>query len=198
MLLALRGLIPIHGTALDIGGTAILLCGRSGAGKSTFAANLIGLGARLISDDLTALQALPGRGVSLLSGRPGMRLHPGTARWLATRGNVESIEPSHDGKVLVRPARVPPFSEWPLKAIYLLDRQDTALPDPLRGAAFRAQVFRPKLMRKLPGHDARMASLECMARTLGLLRVLDLSGYSQNLALERAERILEHIVASAA
>lgn len=44
-----------HATAVEIAGRAVLLTGRSGAGKSDLAIRLIDRGARLISDDYTEL-----------------------------------------------------------------------------------------------------------------------------------------------
>lgn len=42
-----------HATSVAIGTTGVLICGSSGSGKSALALGLIGLGARLVSDDLT-------------------------------------------------------------------------------------------------------------------------------------------------
>ena len=43
----------MHATALDVSGKGIVITGKSGAGKSNLALNLISLGAGLISDDQT-------------------------------------------------------------------------------------------------------------------------------------------------
>jgi serine kinase of HPr protein (carbohydrate metabolism regulator) len=48
--------IRIHGTAVAIGGDAVLLRGPSGAGKSDLALRLIDGGARLVADDQAELQ----------------------------------------------------------------------------------------------------------------------------------------------
>ena len=48
--------ILVHGTAVAIGGDAVLLRGPSGAGKSDLALRLIDGGARLIADDQAMLQ----------------------------------------------------------------------------------------------------------------------------------------------
>jgi HPr kinase/phosphorylase len=45
----------VHATSLSTNGRAVLCTGPSGSGKSTLAWQLIGLGAQLISDDLTEL-----------------------------------------------------------------------------------------------------------------------------------------------
>jgi HPr kinase/phosphorylase len=46
---------PIHGTAVKIGGYAVLLVGPSGSGKSDLALRLIDRGATLIGDDAVKL-----------------------------------------------------------------------------------------------------------------------------------------------
>ncbi len=186
MLLALRGFMPVHGTALDVEGRAVLICGRSGAGKSSLAANLVALGAKLISDDLSVLRMMPGEAPRLLAGRPGIRLHPVTAAWLAARREIEAVLPSHGAKSVARPPRVAAFSEHRLDRVILLDRQETRLPVPLQIAALRAQIFRPRLMRKLPGHDARMCAMADIVHAVGLKRMLDLSRYDAGDAANRA------------
>lgn len=194
LLLALRGVLPMHGSALEVNGRAILLCGQSGVGKSTLAANLLALGARLISDDLSVL--LPGGTPKLLAGRPGIRLHPDTASWLAARGKVRDIMPSYDHKMMVRPDCVPAHSEYQLDQIILLDRQNTKLPHALAVAAFCAQIFRPRMMRRLSGHETRLAALAVIAETVGVSRVLGLHCYDSNIALQRAFEILDMAAAA--
>lgn len=46
----------IHATAVAINGQGVLLCGRSGAGKSDLALRLIDRGAALVSDDYTVVE----------------------------------------------------------------------------------------------------------------------------------------------
>ncbi|MDI4646938.1 aldolase [Cohnella hashimotonis] len=56
-LLLIRGLLPLHGSAVVIGDRAYAFVGDSGAGKSTLAAALVGMGHRLLSDDVVAVAA---------------------------------------------------------------------------------------------------------------------------------------------
>lgn len=48
-----RGIIPFHGSAFSINDKGILLCGFSGAGKSSLTASFCQNGAKFISDDIT-------------------------------------------------------------------------------------------------------------------------------------------------
>lgn len=71
----------IHGTAVSCGGRALLILGRSGAGKSALALDMIALGARLIADDLVALSVEDG---AIVAGAPGAA--PAEERLIEARG----------------------------------------------------------------------------------------------------------------
>jgi HPr kinase/phosphorylase len=50
----------VHGTAVAVDGRGLLIMGGSGTGKSALALAMIGLGAKLISDDRTMLALMKG------------------------------------------------------------------------------------------------------------------------------------------
>src|SRR5205823_3279778 len=50
-----KGIEPLHGTAVEVGGRALVLLGDSGHGKSTLAAGFMAAGYRLMSDDVLVL-----------------------------------------------------------------------------------------------------------------------------------------------
>ena len=50
-----RGALPLHASSLDVGKGCVLLCGASGAGKSTTACSLVQRGYKLHSDDIGAV-----------------------------------------------------------------------------------------------------------------------------------------------
>ncbi|NBD26349.1 HPr kinase/phosphorylase [Paenibacillus glycinis] len=54
-LLMIRGVLPLHGSAVEIDGKAYAFLGDSGAGKSTLAAAFVSGGYRLVSDDVIAV-----------------------------------------------------------------------------------------------------------------------------------------------
>ena len=70
-----RGVLVLHGAALDVGGRAVVLLGEKGAGKSTTAAALIARGHRLLTDDLVAL-APDASAPAILPGPTQMKLWP--------------------------------------------------------------------------------------------------------------------------
>ena len=49
------GILPLHGSCLQVNGQGVLLTGKSGAGKSTIAAALLRHGCKLVTDDVAAV-----------------------------------------------------------------------------------------------------------------------------------------------
>lgn len=74
LLLHRRGLLVLHGSAVQIGDQAMVFLGDKGAGKSTTAASLVAAGRRILTDDIVALERTPGRGVRLLPGYGQIKL----------------------------------------------------------------------------------------------------------------------------
>ncbi|WP_150275918.1 aldolase [Paenibacillus tepidiphilus] len=60
VLLMQRQILPLHGSALVLGGEAYALVGRSGAGKSTLASYLMDQGYRMLSDDVIPVKVEDG------------------------------------------------------------------------------------------------------------------------------------------
>jgi len=98
----------VHATTVAIEGRAVLIFGRSGAGKSDLALRLIDRGARLVSDDYTIVTA---RGGTLVTSPPDT-----IAGKMELRG-VGIIELSHDSAV-------------PAALIVDLDHDPDRLPEP--------------------------------------------------------------------
>lgn len=71
LLLESEDMLGLHGSAVTWQGRAYLFIGRSGAGKSTTAYELMRRGARLLTDDLTLVE--PGR-MEILGAAPAVRL----------------------------------------------------------------------------------------------------------------------------
>ena len=51
MKIPFNGSLIMHATCVDINGSGVLIIGRSGAGKSSLAINLLALGSNLVADD---------------------------------------------------------------------------------------------------------------------------------------------------
>lgn len=163
IIVAWRGALPIHGSAVNIDGKAVLICGASGAGKSTLTAGLINRGARLISDDLSVLwKSTTNHGVIVYSGGALLRLHPEIANMLAVRPFVVAGRCERSGKVVVRSTQRSNLGEIPLAAVVLLDTDAPMDTSASRSALLAAQTFRPRWVHSLPCRTARAALVDVL------------------------------------
>ena len=112
VLLHRRGRLVLHGSAVDVGGRAVVLLGEKGAGKSTTAAALLARGHALLTDDLVALAARPGGGSdgppAVAPGPTQMKLWPESAEAFRARRRGPSVHGgAGEGGVAGGPARRP-------------------------------------------------------------------------------------------
>ena len=73
-LLFQRGLLPLHGSALNIDDRAVILVGRSGSGKSTLTRALMKRGGQLMCDDLSPVKTSAGKSPIVFPGYPQQKL----------------------------------------------------------------------------------------------------------------------------
>lgn len=69
-----RGILPLHGSCLNIEGQGVLLTGVSGAGKSTIAAALLQQGYGMLTDDVAAVTWLESGEPAVQPGYPSQKL----------------------------------------------------------------------------------------------------------------------------
>jgi hypothetical protein len=69
-----RSILPLHGSCVQVGDSAVVFSGQSGAGKSTLAAHFKARGYSVWSDDVSPIRVLPGIGAAVFPGFPRMRL----------------------------------------------------------------------------------------------------------------------------
>ena len=150
LLLAWRGQLPFHGCAVSIDGNGVLICGESGAGKSSLTAALIAEGAQFISDDLSVVVPdMNGSGWNLVKGRPGIRLFPSVGRWFFA-DNTTPLPDDPRGKVIAVPATNLNDNPVPLRQIIFLGGPEKPLSAIDRFMLLRKNLFRPKWLGKLP------------------------------------------------
>ncbi len=151
LLLAWRGLLPFHGCAVSIDSKGVLICGVSGAGKSSLTAALSAEGAQFMSDDLSVV--VPDKdknGWNLILGRPGIRLFPSVGRWFF--GNDTLPLPNDPRvKVIAAPFSSPEDRPVPLRQIIFLGGPAKPLSAIDRFTLLRKNLFRPNWLGKLPG-----------------------------------------------
>ncbi|MFA6218475.1 MAG: hypothetical protein WC692_01715 [Erythrobacter sp.] len=149
-----RGHAMWHGSAIEIGGRAVLFCGDAGEGKSTMAAAMVATGAALVADDLGRVE--PGVG--------GAAIHPSSARiklWSAALDHFGWRErvierdwmrgdkfhcgvPSHHGG----------GGPLPLAAVVVLATGDRLALEPLKGgealkAVLAGTIYRPEALEAM-------------------------------------------------
>lgn len=126
-----RGLLVLHANAAVVGESAVLISGESGAGKSTTLAALLDRGARMLSDDVTALQLGDNGRIEALPGPARIRLAPASV----------GVEIAGD-RLLTRPCKAVLATESmmaastaPVRAVYVLrrDHGDTVTATALAG-----------------------------------------------------------------
>lgn len=163
-----RGILALHGTALNRGGRTVAFLGPSGAGKSTIAAGLVARGARLLADDIVALRHQADGAFHVAPGPAGLRL---------TEASVKAIGAPADGglpvvpwadKLLWHPDAAPgPAAEGaaavgalPLDALYIVRpvaaAGDTAahrIDDPAQATAALVENWYPPYARRLMTRD---------------------------------------------
>lgn len=167
-LLIQRGLLVLHGNALEKDGRAVVCMGHSGAGKSTLAYALIQQGWRLLADDLVALSP---DGL-VLPGIPRIKLwHDAAKAFGLDPSQLPPIRQGLHKYLLMGEALQRATEAVPLQALYLIHqrRHDSADPEADRitriisqkAAALRLrnQAFRPRFVRGLGQEGANFMAL---------------------------------------
>lgn len=123
--LRMRGVTPLHASAVAVAGQAVALVGSAGAGKSTTAAAFARLGYRVLSDDLAPLT--DGKdGLLVQPGYPRVNLWPDSVRFLfGSEDALPRVTPNWDKRFLALDQSVYHFQPepLPLAAIYILSER---------------------------------------------------------------------------
>lgn len=121
--LAADDLLVLHASAVQIGDRALAIVGPSGTGKSTLAALLCSVGARLVTDDALRVDAT-NVGAVCFPGTHGLRLRPAAAS-LEREIEGAGVQGTVDGRTKVLPTR---RADAPLKL------EAALVPEPSREA----------------------------------------------------------------
>ncbi len=123
-----KGVLPLHASAVEIDGRALLLTGNSGVGKSTLAAALVDRGFRLLSDDLCALEIADGRSPMIHPAFARVKLWHDSAAYLQRQtANVErGVKESAKFHIPVADASFHPEPLPPAQIIFLRAHREKA------------------------------------------------------------------------
>jgi hypothetical protein len=122
-LLYQRGLLPLHGSAVETQWGGMIFVGPQGSGKSTLAAEFHRCGYRLLSDDVCAIKSTP----------QGLRILPALAQFRLCANAYERFGASPEACFDEDKFAVPMGERYcpdpvPLRAIHILCDQDEELP----------------------------------------------------------------------
>lgn len=131
-----RGGVPLHASAVEVAGRALLLCGPSGSGKTTLAAACYRAGHRLLAEDLSCVVLdREANRASVVPGPALVRLRPDVAELLGPLDG--DVVPSRPDRVRIALAsgRRGDCQPVPLAAVVFLQEADdvaTCAADPAR------------------------------------------------------------------
>lgn len=108
--LATHGLYTLHGAALAVDDAAVLVCGHSGAGKSTCALALVAGGFDHLTDDFPAWRVDAAGAAEVLTWPMAFKVTPGTAGFFPELGALDYAPET--GKAAVYPQDI-----WPSRPI---------------------------------------------------------------------------------
>ena len=185
-----RSLIPLHACCVEVDGRAVAVTGPSGAGKSTLAAAFVHAGHRVLSDDLTVVDA-GGRDadadrVMALPGMPQLKLSPDMLDLFGAdrRGLAPSVTRPDKLQLPVSEAYQP--SATPLHAIYEMIsvvEGSWNIIERLAGAdavaVLMSGLYAPSLGRRIAGRRTLFEQASRIARGVrGIYRLRPASGKS--------------------
>ena len=122
VLLHQRGLLVLHGSAIEIDGNAVAIVGLKGQGKSTTAAGLHQRGYDLIADDIVAIDMTNPESPLVLPGIPQIKLWPDSVAAFEMNPSCMSLLHSELEKRAQRVTVVSEQSPKPLNGLYILDQ----------------------------------------------------------------------------
>jgi hypothetical protein len=171
VVLRLRGIFPLHASAVSINDRAIALVGPAGAGKSTTAAAFARCGYRVISDDIVALKQ-EGSRVEVPPGYPRVNLWAESVQAMFGSGTSLPLISSAWDKHFMP---LDPHTEFearslPLGCIYVLQKRAVGITGPLveqlSGIEALVALLGNTYMNYLPDLDGRCREFELLGRVV--------------------------------
>jgi hypothetical protein len=173
-----RGLLPLHGSAIEVNGGAVVFLGASGSGKSSLAAAFSRRGYRVITDDVSVLSFSP-EGKSLV--------HHSCQHLKLSAEILEGMgkKPAAYPRVIFEPAKyLLPLrdgfcaSPRPVKRVYELATHDTQdfqialLQGTEKLTVLLSHTYRPEFLEGSPGKKLYFTQCSRAARHTAISRLL--------------------------
>ncbi len=188
-LLFQRGLVALHGSAIQTGQGAVLFLGKSGSGKSTLLAAFVQRGYAMISDDLVGIGRDPQGGVQSMPALPRVRLWADAASMLGIQpGEMTAVRQDVEKYLL-------PIGNFcrrplPVHAIFVLtthnrpDLQIQPIRDEERFSWLCKYTYRKRIMQGLGVRDnhfkmaadlVKSVKTMCIVRRAGVVALSELA-----------------------
>lgn len=171
--LAMRGFVPLHAGAVETGRGAALICGRSGAGKSTTMALLARAGRPVLAEDLSILKI--GEGVEILAFSGQVKLDASVVEALGLDSAAQTVIRTPRRKYAVPVPRTTGRRAVTQALVLHPPGQALAPPGATHGASavrtLMNQVFRPRIVSHIMGRADLMARMARLADAVELFHI---------------------------
>jgi hypothetical protein len=181
-----RGILTLHGSAVEIDGSAAIFLGGKGWGKSTLAATLYARGHQLITDDLVAVNFTANGNPLIVPGFPQLKLLPEAAAF-ALGDDPDTLPEIAKGFEKRARRGIERFSSksLPIKAIYQIDKGPTLAIKPLNPQEAVLQIIANSFIARctdalLEGNSGVKHFQQCM----NLVKLIPISRLERPQSLE--------------
>jgi len=171
-----RGILPLHGSCFALQGVGVMLCGESGAGKSSLTAAFCLDGAEFLTDDVTPLQLREGVPMILPRSDRIKLWHDSLAQ---LEKDEHGLTPIWEGETkYYYPMQPSTKAEFPLHQVYVIQigETDELASAPLSGieafTALRNEIYRWEYLPAMPDSEKRyLQQLLELAKTVKVTQV---------------------------
>lgn len=173
-----RGVFPLHASAVVVEQQAIAFIGPSGAGKSTLGAWLSQAGHPLLNDDVCILTSMDNGQPMIHPGSPRIKLWSDALSALGIPSQGLQRDMTRTDKFHLTLPSTPSASTYPLRALYLIDSNDSDKTDihgPIKAldalAAIADNTYRHELIDALRRTQTHFHNCSKIARHVPVFRL---------------------------